>query len=779
MPRLLINTLAAALLSAGLLAALPARADDLIPYLHAPTENSTWISWKSSKNRNAPARVEYGLNPKQLDQVAVGTLEDLSQSPEIVRQCSKPSGTYYYNRVKLSGLKPATPYYYRVVSGDEKSPVFRMRSQPEAGAARGHFRVLVIGDHQFTSNTSRDYEALLALARAKVQELYGGRFEDQINLMLNLGDQVDNGVLCQYEDIHFKQARSVISNIPTITAVGNHEYYDDPELKLYNAHFKSYEDVPYQGLLSKRPVAEAAFQVGNVLFVQADSNKASAAQRDWLGRITEAARNDPGIAWVIGTTHHPIVSEQYPSDGSAFVRDSVAPTLAASDKLALYLSAHSNGIYARGALRDQPVHHLISGGAAWGQFWGDTASQTDYEDVQKTLEAQTFQIIDIDQERRTMTVQTWSIGNERSRAQAGLVDRFVRRLDGQAPRQPAVTELAERITLPHSVGSSEFSGEDRFNSIEYQIAREPDFAEVLRSVKRDHENVFLSSGSPLYRPIDQNAGSDVTRWTLGVDDLFADTRYYIRVRHRDQNLLWSPWSEPQSFVSSNGRAPLPFQPLAYLPLRSDLADVMGNFSSLGCGAQLKSEDGGFLDTTAGLLLLNRGASNAACNKAGNMAELGLPGTELTVSAWVRFDAFTRWGGLIGAFQDNGSYERGWLLGYENQLATLALTSGTAMSYFSPPAGSLRAGEWVHMAGVYNGSLMRLYLNGRLVGSSSDRKGLIPYPPSGWLQLGAYKDDNEHFAHKGGLREAAIWGRALLASEIAELAKGTPANALPR
>ena len=56
------------------------------------------------------------------------------------------------------------------------------------------------------------------------------------------------------------------------------------------------------------------------------------------------------------------------------------------------------------------------------------------------------------------------------------------------------------------------------------------------------------------------------------------------------------------------------------------------------------------------------------SKAGNeiilSADLGaasLPRQALTVEAWVMIDRPQKWGGICGAIQDNGSYEKGWLL----------------------------------------------------------------------------------------------------------------------
>ena len=46
----------------------------------------------------------------------------------------------------------------------------------------------------------------------------------------------------------------------------------------------------------------------------------------------------------------------------------------------------------------------------------------------------------------------------------------------------------------------------------------------------------------------------------------------------------------------------------------------------------------------------------------------LPPQSLTAEAWVALGAGTRWGGIVGCIQDNGSFEKGWLLGYDNTMS---------------------------------------------------------------------------------------------------------------
>jgi len=144
----------------------------------------------------------------------------------------------------------------------------------------------------------------------------------------------------------------------------------------------------------------------------------------------------------------------------------------------------------------------------------------------------------------------------------------------------------------------------------------------------------------------------------------------------------------------------------------------------------------------------------------------LPVRELTASAWVRVDRVTAWGGLIGAVQDNGEFERGWILGFVNTNFSLALASekGGRLTYLAATK-PFETNRWYHVAGTYDGTEMRVYLNGEPVGSSLEQAGPILYPPTAPFVIGAYRDDDERYPLAGALNEVRLYRRALAAAEI--------------
>ena len=145
----------------------------------------------------------------------------------------------------------------------------------------------------------------------------------------------------------------------------------------------------------------------------------------------------------------------------------------------------------------------------------------------------------------------------------------------------------------------------------------------------------------------------------------------------------------------------------------------------------------------------------------------LPSREMTAEAWVRVDRVTDWGGFVGAVQDNGDFERGWVLGFVKGSFSFALASaqGGRLTYLTSPS-ALATNTWHHVAGTYDGTAMTLYVDGRAVASSSAQSGDILYPPSASYVIGSYQDDDERYALAGALNEVRVYRRALGADEVA-------------
>jgi hypothetical protein len=148
-------------------------------------------------------------------------------------------------------------------------------------------------------------------------------------------------------------------------------------------------------------------------------------------------------------------------------------------------------------------------------------------------------------------------------------------------------------------------------------------------------------------------------------------------------------------------------------------------------------------------------------------EAAIPVREITAEAWVRVDQPHEWGGIVGVFQDNGAYEKGWLLGYRRQKLSFAVKAarGPAGLTYLQAAQPFETGQWYHVVGVYDGKTQQLYVNGKLAASSAAQSGDLDYPPRAFYQIGAYRDDDEYYRLTGLLHEVRVWKRALTAAEV--------------
>ena len=160
------------------------------------------------------------------------------------------------------------------------------------------------------------------------------------------------------------------------------------------------------------------------------------------------------------------------------------------------------------------------------------------------------------------------------------------------------------------------------------------------------------------------------------------------------------------------------------------------------------------------LRLNGRANHLGISDKGTA--ITLPTKAIALEAWVALEKASKYNNIIGFIQDNGSFEKGWLLGghdtrFQFAIGTDRLTYLRSKTEFEP-------GRWHHLVGTYDGENMRLYVDGRLDASATQRMGPIQYADS-WWRIAGYKDDNEVYPFHGRLHEIAVYDQALKAEQI--------------
>jgi outer membrane protein assembly factor BamB len=155
----------------------------------------------------------------------------------------------------------------------------------------------------------------------------------------------------------------------------------------------------------------------------------------------------------------------------------------------------------------------------------------------------------------------------------------------------------------------------------------------------------------------------------------------------------------------------------------------------------------------------------------SLATVGLPTQALSVAVWVRMDSVEPWSAMVSAIQDNGSYERGWVLGTEGKgnrfCFGLVGETRKRLTYLSAPS-VVSPGAWSFVVGTYDRAIQRLYVDGKLAAESKAQTGPVCYPLSGVVVLGAYQDSNEFHGLQGALGYVAVFNSALSEEAVAAL-----------
>lgn len=514
-------------------------AQELKPYLQMATPYSIYVNWKT--NANPETIVEWGTTPESLTETVEGTTQIMSDTGY--------AANYFYHQAKIEGLNPNTKYYYRTRTGEQTSEILTFKTHPlpgEAATADGKLRFLIMGDNQMR-NVPR-YDTLVAQAKRKIAELNTLSQDpgDYIALTVMVGDQVDVGTLDHYEHVHMRKNTELSGQLPITTLVGNHETYGTLGMQAYYDHFVL-DEMNY-GNLPSGTEDYYANQVGNVLFINLDTEHTSATQLSWMMQVLNYANQDETVDWIVSLGHRPYQAEQYIGDISTWIRTTVMPILVTSPKHVLHVGAHHH-IYHRGQLKNTPTYQIISGGTAWDQYWG-MANEADYDDVQKTISQWAYQIIEVDVNHESFKVDTYSMGSKFTYKDNVLIDSFARIKGLNGPETPAIlTELdGQDIELPFEIETSAYATteEIEMNSTEFMIGKTADFTIVEKSVYRDYENLFGPLNGQTDESEDINAGLDITKLTVGAGEL-PNGEYFIRYRQRDRNLNWSAWSQTRSF----------------------------------------------------------------------------------------------------------------------------------------------------------------------------------------------------------------------------------------
>jgi hypothetical protein len=141
--------------------------------------------------------------------------------------------------------------------------------------------------------------------------------------------------------------------------------------------------------------------------------------------------------------------------------------------------------------------------------------------------------------------------------------------------------------------------------------------------------------------------------------------------------------------------------------------------------------------------------------------------EITLACWANFEAVDgQYNFLVCRFDwaggDNRCYEMYLQAGVPNIVTSPDGGGGNTPAAARDPVD---VGEWYHLAGIFDGSELKIYVNGEEAGSAEPRGGKI-FDGEASITIG---DNNSglapDFRFVGAIDEVAIYNRALSQSEI--------------
>ncbi|MBT8484892.1 MAG: metallophosphoesterase [Phycisphaerales bacterium] len=177
------------------------------------------------------------------------------------------------------------------------------------------------------------------------------------------------------------------------------------------------------------------------------------------------------------------------------------------------------------------------------------------------------------------------------------------------------------------------------------------------------------------------------------------------------------------------------------------------------------------DGRGGGLILDGTTTELTITERGADLPSALPARAFTVGAWVSIDRPLRWGGIIGCVRDDGDLEKGWVLGYDEQRFTIALSTEGAddgnghLTYLAAGEHTYDIGRWHHVAATYDGHACHLFVDGELRATTHAQSGALLYDLEAPFVIGAYRDTNEHHRHDGRLRFVRLVDHAMTPAEI--------------
>lgn len=322
------------------------------PYLQDMRPDRVTVVWTTPDL--AEGTVEFSP-----DQISWQTAR--AQVIEIPARVTERGIPYYKYQALLTGLRPATNYFYRVLmDGGELAPPedFRFRTAP---AGPGPFTFLAFGD----SGTGQDEQRRLAQVM----------FREQPAFVVHTGDVAyPDGSFLEFRNNHFAVYSPLMRRSTFFPSPGNHDYDTLGAVPYLMVHAN-----PTDGVPEFDRGRYYSFDWGDVHFLSLDTNAPLEQAAQGRGEMIRWVDNDlrqTRKLWRVAYFHHPVrpTSNHENDPNSALVRQHLEPIFDRHD-VQLILSGHEH-TYQQAAPRRGGVFvgpglgtvNIITGGGGGGLY---------------------------------------------------------------------------------------------------------------------------------------------------------------------------------------------------------------------------------------------------------------------------------------------------------------------------------------------------------------------------------------------------------------------------
>lgn len=144
-----------------------------------------------------------------------------------------------------------------------------------------------------------------------------------------------------------------------------------------------------------------------------------------------------------------------------------------------------------------------------------------------------------------------------------------------------------------------------------------------------------------------------------------------------------------------------------------------------------------------------------------------PTNQITLECWIKANSLETWAAPFSYLNDNIHNESGFAFTFVNNRLCFMLKTSTMRGdeWNYNPGTKIEIGQWVHLAGTYDGETIKMYKDGVLM-ETKTTSGPIDwsFKPDAF-HIGAFKDFNEKIVFDGEIDEVRIWNTARTSQEI--------------